>query len=209
MCTILHNFVHIYTSCVIFLTQQLVGSYVSQYCVIFLNSGHILYVCYLHVTPRGHSHMSVDIKYPSIDPLFYADPTPNDPLFYSVHTQWPPFFHFCIKFYIKIANFCALLAHFEKFNDFVAILKANSQILPWNCIFAHWMTPIFGSPHPKSPHFFGAHTEWPPFFWRNLTPNAPYFRSPVCICTSLSYLSAPRDMTHSSGLNKGDVGSRK
>ena len=82
-------------------------------------------------------------------------------------------------------------AHFEKFNDFVAILTEHLQILPWTCIFVHWMTPIFVRPQQKSPHFVGAHTEWPPFFRRNLTPNAPYFRSPVGTCTSLSYLSAP------------------
>ena len=98
-------------------------------------------------------------------PLFFTPILhPMTPFFYSVHTQWPPFFHFCIKFYIKSANLCALRAHFEKLNDFVAILKENLQILPWNCIFAHWMTPIFGSPHQKSPHFFGAHTEWSPSF---------------------------------------------
>ena len=92
------------------------------------------------------------ILHPMI-PIFIQS-TPNDPLF----------FHFCLKFYIKIANFSALRAHLKKFNKFVAILTENLQILPWNCIFAHWMTPIFGSPHQKSPHFFGAHTEWPPFF---------------------------------------------
>ena len=119
-------------------------------------------------------------------PPFFIQSTPNDPLF----------FHFYIKFYIKIANFCALRAHFEKFNDFVAILKENSQILPWNCIFAHWMTPIFGSPHQKSPpFFFWCPHRMTPFFWLNLTPNAPYFRSPVGTCTSLSYLSAPRGFT--------------
>ena len=85
------------------------------------------------------------------------------------------FFHFGIKFYIKIANFCALRAHFEKFNDFVAILTENLQNLPWNCIFAHWMTPIFGSAHQKSPHFFGAHTEWPPFFDEILHRMPPIF----------------------------------
>ena len=71
----------------------------------------------------GHSHMSVDIKCLSIDPLFKC----------RSYTQWPPFFHFCIKFYMKIAIFCALRAHFEKFNDFVAILTENLQILAWNC----------------------------------------------------------------------------
>ena len=96
----------------------------------------------------------VDIKCLSIDPLYFT-PTlhPMTPFFHSVHTQWPLFFHFCIKFFIKVANFCALRAHFEKFNDFVAILTENLQILPWNCTFAHWMTPISGSPHQQSPHF--------------------------------------------------------
>ena len=136
--------------------------------------------------------MSVDIKCLSIDPFFYADPTPNDPLFYSVHTQWPPFFHFCMKFYMKIANFLRASAHFEKFNDFVAILTENLQILPWTCIFAHWITPIFGSPQQRSPHFFWCPHQMIPFFRRNLTPNAPNFRSPVGTCMPLSYLSAPR-----------------
>ena len=51
----------------------------------------------------------------------------------------------------------------------MAILTENLQTWPWNCIFAHWMTPIFGSPHQKSPHFFGAHTEWPPFLTKSYT----------------------------------------
>ena len=106
---------------------------------------------------------------------------PMTPFFYSVHTQWPPFFH---------ANFCVLRAHFEKFKDFVAILAENLQILPWNCIFAHWMTPIFGSPHQKNLFFWCPHRMTPFFRW-NLTPNAPYFCSPVGTCTSLSNLSAP------------------
>ena len=108
-------------------------------------------------------------------PFFMPTLHPMTPFFHSVHTHWPPFFHFCIKFYIKIANFCALCAHFEKFNDFVAILTGNLQILPWNCTFAHWMTPISGSPHQKSPHFFGAHTEWPPFFDEILHRMPPIF----------------------------------
>ena len=54
--------------------------------------------------PEGHSHMSVDIKCLSIDPFFTLILHPTTP---SVHTHWPPLFHFCIKFYIKIANFCA------------------------------------------------------------------------------------------------------
>ena len=119
----------------------------------------------------GHSHVLVDIKCLSIDPLFFT-PTlhPMTPFFHSFHTQWPPFFHFCIKFYIKIANFCALRAHFEKFNDFVAILTENLQIMPWNYTFAHWITPIskkapiFLVPTPNDPLFLTKfYTERPLF----------------------------------------------
>ena len=42
----------------------------------------------------GHSHMSVDIKCLSIDPLFYADLTPNDPPFFPQSTPNDPFFPF-------------------------------------------------------------------------------------------------------------------
>ena len=96
-------------------------------------------------------------------PFFTPTLHPMTPFFHSVHTQWPPFFHFCIKCYLKIASFCALRAHFQKFNDFVAILTENLQILPWNCTLAHWMTPISGSPHQKSPFFLVP------------TPNDPLF----------------------------------
>ena len=65
------------------------------------------------------------------------------------------------------------------------------QILPWNCTFAHWMTPISGSPHQKNPPCFWCPHRMTPFFDEILTPNAPYFRSPVGTCASLSYLSAP------------------
>ena len=93
----------------------------------------------------------------------YQVPVNRPPFFTPILHPMTPFFHFCIKFYIKIANFCALRAHFEKFNVFVAILTENLQILHWNCIFAHWMTPFFGSPHQKSPHFLVS------------TPNDPLF----------------------------------
>ena len=112
------------------------------------------------------------------------------PPFFSVHTQWPHFFHFCIKFYIKIANFCALREHFEKFNDFVAILTENLQILPWNCI-CTLNDPHFWESTPKKPPFFWCPHRMTPFIQRNLTLNAPYFRSLVGTYRSLSYLSAP------------------
>ena len=95
------------------------------------------------------------------------------PCFYSVHTQWPLFSTFVSNFTKKIAIFCALHAHFEKFNDFVSILTESLQILPWNCIFAHWMTPILMSPHQKSPHFFLVPKPNDPLFQRNLTLNVP------------------------------------
>ena len=75
----------------------------------------------------------------------------------------------------KIAFFCALRVHFEIFNDFVAILIEILQILPYNCVFAHRMTPIFGSPRQKSPHFFDVHTEWPPLFDEILHRTPPIF----------------------------------
>ena len=109
-------------------------------------------------------------------PFFTQILHPMTPFFYSVHTQWPPFFHFCIKFYPKIAFFCSLCAHFEKFNDFVAILIEILQILPYNCIFAHRMTPIFGESTPNKPPFFWCPHRMTPSFRRNLTPNAPYYR---------------------------------
>ena len=124
--------------------------------------------------------MSVDIKCLSIDPLFLRRSYTQWPLFYSVHTQWPPFYHFCIKFYIKIA----------KFNDFVAILTENLQILPWNLHFCTLNDPHFWESTPKKPPFFWCPHRMNPFR-RNLTLNAPYFCSLVGTCTSLSYLSAP------------------
>ena len=96
-------------------------------------------------------------------PSFFT-PTlhPMTPFFYSVHTQWPPFFTFLSNFTEKL-QILARFAHFEKFNDFVAVLTENLQILPWNCTCAHWMTPISGSPHQKAPMFLVP------------TPNDPLF----------------------------------
>ena len=117
------------------------------------------------------------------------------PFFYSVHTQWPPFFHFCIKFYIKIANFCALRAHFEKFNDFCGNFNRKFASFALKLHFCTLNEPHFWESTSEKPPFFGAHWHrMTPFFRRNFTPNAPYFRSPVGTCTSLSYLSAPRAM---------------
>ena len=109
----------------------------------------------------GHSHMSVDIKCLSIDPLFYADPTPNDPLFLFSPHPMTPFFNFF------------------------------SQILHRNCKFLHTEWPPFLGVQTKKASIFLVPTPNDPFFRRNLTLNAPYIRSPVGTCTSLSYLSAP------------------
>ena len=54
------------------------------------------------------------------------------------------------------------------------------------------MTPIFGVHIKKEPIFFLFFVFFEPipndpFFQRNLTPNAPYFFSPVGTCTPLSY----------------------
>ena len=124
---------------------------------------------------------------------FYDNLTLNsDPVFPSDHTQWPPFFplsfqilhtncnfsrasrafweiyKFCSTFYIKFAKF-GLKLHFCTLND------------------PHF---FFLSPHQKRSLFLLEHTY--PFFQRNLTPNVPYRRSLVSICTSaLSYSSDP------------------
>ena len=138
----------------------------------------------------GHSHISVDIKCLSIDAFFTAILHPVIPFFSSVHTQRPyVFFTFVSNFYIQNANFSALRAHFEKFTNLAVILTYNLQISTWNwSLYAQWF-PLFGF-HIKRDHIFEANTKWPPFFQKNLTPNASYFRSPVGTCTSLSYSSA-------------------
>ena len=137
----------------------------------------------------GHSHMLVDIKCLSMRPLFYADPTPNDPLFsFSPHPM-TPFFPFLYHILHKIANFCALRAHFEEFSDFVAILTFANFALKLH--FCTLNDPHFWESTPKKPPFFWCPHRMTPFFRRNLTPNAPYFRSPVGTYTPLSYLSAP------------------
>ena len=142
-------------------------SSVLYYCQAFTRSGSGFFRTdkwsWIRRRGGGHSHMSVDIKCLSIDPLFLRRSYTNDPLFLFSPQPMTPFFPLLYQILHKIANFCALRAHFEKFNDFVAILTENLQILPWNCIFAHWMTPIFGSPNQKSPLFLVP------------TPNDPLF----------------------------------
>ena len=101
-----------------------------------------------------------------------------------------PFFHFCIKFYLKNANFCALCAHFEKFNDFCGNFYRKFANFALKLHFCTLNDPQFWESMKKPPFFWCPH-RMRPFFRRNLTPNAPYFRSPVGTCTSLSYLSAP------------------
>ena len=119
-----------------------------------------------------------------------------------------PFFPLLYQILHKNCKFFELLGRIlRNLTIFVATLTENLQILPWNCIFAHWMTPNFESPHQKSPNFFWCPHRMTPFFRRHLTPNVPYFRSSVGTCTSLSYLSAPRAFKGSSSedVDPGDV----
>ena len=141
-----------------------------------------------------HSHMSVDIDCLSLDPLFYANHTPNDPFFLQSTPNGP----FCNKFYIQNYKFlCALHAFCEiwkfcgNFN-----MKLVNYGLKLQVYTLH--NPHFRSQHQKRPFkffffffFFWARTEWRPFFNKILHENAPYFRSPVGTCMSLSYSSAP------------------
>ena len=134
--------------------------------------------------------MSVDIK------CLY-----RPPFLQRSYTQWPPFFlqstpndpffNSRVKFYIQIANFRVLRTHFEKFINFVVTLTKTFEIFGLKLHFCTLNDPHFGSPHQKRPLFWCPH-RITPFFLRNPTPwpNAPYFRSPLGTCTSLSYSSA-------------------
>ena len=70
------------------------------------------------------------------------------------------------------------------------------------------MTSILGVQTIKAPFFWCLH-RMTPFFRRNLTLNAPYFRSLVGTCMSLSYLSAPRGLVSPPGLKLASVDSSK
>ena len=61
--------------------------------------------------------------------------------------------------------------------------------------FLHTEWPHFGESAPKKTPIFWCPHRMTPFFRRNLTPNAPCFRSLVGTCTSLSYSSAPGLLT--------------
>ena len=148
--------------------------------------------------PRGHSNMSVDIKYLSIKPpflrrsytqwppFFLSPHTLNDPLFplscQILHTKWKflgasrafwEIYQFWGNFDIKFTNF-GLKLHFCTLND----------------AFLHTKWPRFGGFDIKKDLFFQP-TSNDPFFQRNLTQSAPYFRSPLGTCTSLLYSRAP------------------
>ena len=104
----------------------------------------------------GHSHMLMDINFLSLDPHFLCRSyTQWLPFLFSPYPM-TPFFCFCIKFYIQIANFGVLCTHFEKFNNFTSII---------NIKFAN-----FGLKF----HFL--HTEWPdPHFWESTLKKRPNF----------------------------------
>ena len=85
----------------------------------------------------------------------------------TLHAFWE-IYQFCCNFNINLAN-NGLKLHFCTLND-----------------------PIFGSPvHIKKIPFSWNPHPMTPFFQQNLTPNAPYFCSPLGTCTSFWYLSAP------------------
>ena len=89
-----------------------------------------------------------------------------------------PFFP--LLYQILIANFYPLRAHFEKFNDFVAILTEICKFcLEISLLHTEW--PPFLGVHTmsKKPQFFWCPHWITPFFRRNLTPNAPHFCSLV------------------------------
>ena len=109
----------------------------------------------------GHSHMLVDIKCLSIDPLFYADLTPNDPpSFFSPHPMTPFFpllyqilhtnckfshafweiYKFCGNSNIRFANF-GLKLHFCTLNDSHFWESTSKKIL------------FFFAPTPNDPLF--------------------------------------------------------
>ena len=127
-------------------------------------------------SPRGgHSHMSVDIKCLSIDPLFYADPTPNDPLFlFSPHLM-TPFFPLLYQILHNNWNFCALRAHFEKFNNFCGNFKRKFANFALKLHFCTLNEPHFWESTSEKPPFFWCPHRMTPFFLRNPTPNAPIF----------------------------------
>ena len=147
--------------------------------------------CWCHLVLSGGGALPYVGGYqvPVKRPLFYADPTPKDLLFFIQSTPSDPlFFHFCVKFYIKIANFSALRAHFEKNSGNFNRKFANFAL---KFHFSTLNDPHFWESTSKKPPCFWCPHWMTPFFWRNVTPNAPYFRSPVGTSTLLSYLRPP------------------
>ena len=80
---------------------------------------------------RGHSHMFVDIDFMSLDPLSYADLTPNDYLSCLQSTSNNPFFStFVRKKLVQTRNFWALCAQFKiKFWYEIAFLHTAHHFL--------------------------------------------------------------------------------
>ena len=100
---------------------------------------------------------------------FWVDLTPNNPLF----LQSTPlcFFHFRIKFYIQIANFCAFCAHIEKFCGNCNIKCPNFGLKLHFCTLN---VPIFGSPHQKRSIFLSPR-RMTPFFSTKSYTECPLF----------------------------------
>ena len=81
----------------------------------------------------------------------------------------------CGNFNIKFANF-GLNLHFCTLNDLHFWESTSKKMSP------HRMTP---------------------FFNQNLTPNAPYFRSPIGTCTSLLIFECPQGLFHCYSVQTG------
>ena len=102
------------------------------------------------------------LPYVDIKCLFYTDLKPNEP---------PSFLS---PQYIKIANSHALRAFWEIFKFCGNSNKKFANL----ALKLHFCTPNdthFLGVHIKKDPIFGDYTEWPPFFNKILTPNAPTF----------------------------------
>ena len=145
-----------------------------------------------------HSHLLVDIKCLSIDPLFHAYLTPNDPLFFfnTNFTNWKylgalcafwEIYTFCGNFNIKFANFGLKIAVLH--TNWPPFLGIHIKKIPVSFFFFFFF-------------FFFWAPQNDPFFQWNLIPNAHYFRSPISTYASLSYSSAPPGKTEHHFLKK-------
>ena len=124
----------------------------------------------------GHSHMSVDIKCLLTDPpLFYTDLTPNDPPFFLSPHPMTPFFPLSYQFlHTNCKCLCASRAFWEIYK-FCSNFNIRFAKFGLKLHFCTLNDPQFWESTSKRSHFFGAHTEWSPFFNKILHPMPPTF----------------------------------